>query len=208
MKYILILFSLLTLNSCYFGSLYGYIDIIPSIIRDIRFTKENTLKTLDINIHEEIIYKNQFGEKLVFEVIQVTDNYDTEYYHKNNDALHDSLKDTPLFIYDRQITKLTTNKGNIITYTFKRFPIDIEKAIDDLENVDLNFTGSVELWGDYFFIDYEKATISMTIGNNTYQNVFVVKNDAVKEIETIYYVNKTGIIGFDTSSGTEWRLSK
>ena len=48
----------------------------------------------------------------------------------------------------------------------------------------------------------------MAIDNINYENVYIMKNDTVKEVETIYFVNKIGNIGFDTYSVTEWRLSK
>jgi len=183
---ILTLLVSLLINSCFLGN-----ATIP--IANLKFEEEDFDKLIDLELYEKVIYTNESNEELSFEVVVVLNDYDKE----------DSKLGVTI-LYDRQLVKLISKDDIKLEYYFERAPLN-EEDETNFEYIPSEFTGYIAILDTYTQIDYDTTTISMTIDDIIYEEVFVV-NTLNEDI--IYYVHKIGVIGFDNANGEKWRIRK
>jgi len=194
------------------------------------FKDEDFDKLMDFELNQEVIYKEESGETITYYVEQVTDDYKKQKVSGGGGFFGLSLPTDYHFYYDEQTTEFTVNPRIYkIRYTFIRHPLNDSQATENsYSEQSSSFTGFIYFinwngtqWDGYetsdgILIDFETETISMTVNNITYENVYVITSEnteplvngvIIRKANVIYYDKHHGIIGFDETDGKTWRLN-
>ena len=222
---ILLFFGILFISGCSREQINDYDDGLPYY----QFTQDEKTKLIIApKVNDQIIYKNQDGEVIIFKVRQSetgktvfsTGNFASSYSTKH-------------FYYDRQIISMWYVEGYFYTkcdINIQKFPIGSNYQINPLIVGTPKFYGYFEfpLWNgyngtdiydNYISINFDNPTITMTFNGKTYSKVRVFESNKLevlssnnnlpfrpKNVNIIYYDYNYGIIGFDDLNGKLWRL--
>tara|TARA_R110002096_G_C14478762_1_gene713681 strand:+ start:297 stop:941 length:645 start_codon:yes stop_codon:yes gene_type:complete len=184
------------------------------------FENEDLDKLLILELNDIVKYKNQYGEEIIYEAINVSDEFRTQRTRGN--WVTSSI--AKLFFYDKKDIELKNSAMNSsIDYRFTRYPVnDIEAEKNKNFKYASKFYARVyfDFWNgisDYreIYINYKSQKVSLMINGVNYKNVIIIesKNDKPNYNSTIersanvvYYDTDFGIIGFDDLLNNEWRI--
>ena len=186
------------------------------------FRNNDFEKLLNIELNSTIIYKNQFGDEIIYKTNEVTEQYKDQ-LSQGSWVLPGSIK---YFYYDRKVIELNSSDFNNfeIKYKFSRFPIDVEQAKENyFKEHPSKFNGLVYvfLWngiGDNgnININYENGVVEMMINGTNYQNIIIIQSNnpdpiiysssPERNVNIVYYDLYTGIVGFDDLNNNQWRI--
>ncbi|WCO01110.1 hypothetical protein [Psychroserpens ponticola] len=192
-----------------------------------KFTNDdNSNLLLNFNLDNSIIYKNQDGETIVFEVKDYLKNKSTyskgsflsnssiEYYRFDQQQLILSLVDLPYL-------------SNQIEVKHERHPLNFNPNIYPHKKKASSFNSYIEFpfWNGYLgddeyditiILDYNIQVTSMSFNNTTYNNVRIIESgntetinpqlDYPRNVHILYYDTEYGVIGFNDLEGNHWRL--
>jgi len=197
------------------------------------FRDDDLNKIMQLELHQEIIFTNNVGETIIFKVEKATEDYKKQVVNGGGSFLGVPIPYSYHFYFDEEIALITSDTENYyMGYRFRRFPKDRNQAIiEDYTELPSEFLGfyylynwnGEEKWNGFgagdsgaISIDYEATTIEITFNSKTYSNVYVIESGnpepaidgvIIRKVNIIYYDLYKGIIGFDETDGTEWRLS-
>ena len=191
-----------------------------------RFTEDDKTKLLTgYNEGDVLVYKNGDNEIMKFTVAASTNGkmgYRTGTFWGSYVDVH--------FYYDEQkITMLYAGGqlGSNFEITLHRYPVESNYLLQNPVIGTPAFVGYIDfpLWNKYsdsitlsntVFIDFTAKTSTLTINNKTYSQVSVIQsgtNDVLepnspfpKNVNTLYYDQHAGVVGFDDVNGKMWRL--
>ena len=211
MKKTILIFLLITNCSIFEDPIQAYYN----------FENNDFNKLLSLELNNVIKYENQFGEEIIYEVSQVSDEF------KNQRSKGNWVTSTvnKLFFFDEKNIELKSSSENCcIEYRFFRYPIDNEQAEEnEYKKYPSEFYGSVYLYfwngiGDYGKIDinYQNEKVNMLINGVNYENVIVIKSNSDtpriissstdRNVNIVYYDIIKGIVGFDDLDNKQWRI--
>tara|TARA_R110001606_G_scaffold369625_1_gene525764 strand:- start:592 stop:1137 length:546 start_codon:yes stop_codon:yes gene_type:complete len=148
------------------------------------FENEDLDKLLILELNDIVKYKNQYGEEIIYEAINVSDEFRTQRTRGN--WVTSSI--AKLFFYDKKDIELKNSAMNSsIDYRFTRYPVnDIEAEKNKNFKYASKFYARVyfDFWNgisDYreIYINYKSQKVSLMINGVNYKNVIIIesKND-------------------------------
>jgi hypothetical protein len=186
------------------------------------FEKEDLNKLLNLKLNNTVKYENQFGEEIVYEIIEVSDEFRTQRTRGN--WVTSSIAE--LFFYDKKEIKLKNNsKNSSIDYRFTRYPInDLEAEKDKITKYPSEFYARVyfDFWNgisDYrtINVNYNSQKIKLLINGVNYENVIIIESNnenptnnstIERSANVVYYDTEYGIVGFDDLLDNKWRIKR
>jgi hypothetical protein len=189
-----------------------------------KFTQDERNKLIsEINVNNEIIYKNQDNTLLKFKIYYSK----IEKHSETSNGIFLGYV-TTYFHYDEQTVAMSvegTSLNSIITIL--KYPVGSDYATQYPIVGTPKFYGyfTFPLWNGYYendtynkyiSIDFNIPTTTMTFNGKTYNKVLVLNSDKTEILEptnvyplnvnVIYYDYNFGIIGFDDLNGKSWRI--
>ena len=191
-----------------------------------QFTADDKTKLLvGYNTGDVLVYKNQENDEMRFAIVSSVSGktlYATGTFWGNDVESY--------FYYDQQSIVMEYAPGyewSNCEITLKRYPAGSNYNLQYPVVGTPAFVGYIAfpLWNSYsdsisldnsIHIDFNARTTSMTINGKTYAKVRIIQSGTTqvldpnstfpKNVNTLYYDQNAGIVGFDDVNGKMWRL--
>lgn len=178
-----------------------------------QFEASDYIRLLDYEENDMLTFKNENEEVILYKVVEIS----TEF--KKASVIGGTFSGGQAnieYYYDEHLIKLmplSFPNANAIDIVFNRRPATFYR--DSVETKFYVTINQFSIWAEVspIFIDFEQPKNDMLIGTVIYNNVLTIEanlddidQDDYRFVNTLYYGEFDGILGFDDVNGSHWRL--